>query len=478
MDRQSEPLNKPKKRNLAGKKLPSAPEVEQAILGAIFIDGTAIAKAIHLVKPETFYDRRHQVIFTAMIKLFNKDESLDFMSVYDELKRDGKEKEAGGAAYLAELSASAVSSANIENHCKIILERSILRDLINTAGDISERAFDDAEDPFKILDYAEKKIFEITEGHMKQSYVDMNMAVHRAMEYIETVHNKDYKNIAVPTGFYDLDELLGGFQKTDLVIIAARPSMGKTALALNFIRNAAVDYGIPVAFFSLEMSTLQLLLRLIASEGRVDAYKIRTGKALGSENMKLPKVAAKLRTAPIYIDDAPAQTILEIRAKARRLKTEKNVGMVVVDYLQLIRSPDIKESREREISHISRSLKSLAKELDIPVLALAQLNRSPEARQDKRPQLSDLRESGSIEQDADVVMFINRPEYYNKGATDKDGNPLEGVAEIIVAKHRNGPTDDVKLKFQKEYAKFDNLTEQRILPESTYTRPDETSFDE
>lgn len=252
--------------------------------------------------------------------------------------------------------------------------------------------------------------------------------------------------------------------------------MGKTALALNFIRNAAVEHNIPVAFFSLEMSTLQLLLRFICSEGRLDAYKIRTGKASAADSAKLPKIAAMLRTVPIYIDDAPAQTILEIRAKARRLKTEKNIGMVVVDYLQLIRSPDIKESREREISHISRSLKSLAKELDIPVLALAQLNRSPEARQDKRPQLSDLRESGSIEQDADVVIFINRPDYYKKGGTDEEGNMIEGVAEIMVAKHRNGPTDDVKLKFQKEYARFDNLTGDRLLPDSTYTLPDADPF--
>ncbi len=473
MDNKSEKRSKPPKKNYGHKSMPAAPEVEQAILGSILIDTSAIARVLQLITPAAFFEERHQLIFESIVKLFNKNEALDLMTVYDELQRNGTADAAGGLSYLAELSGSAISSANVENHCKIILERSMLRELINTAGEISEKAFDETEDSFKILDYAERKIFEITEGHLKRSYLDMNAAVHKAMEYIETVHRKDYTHFAVPTGFYDLDELLGGFQKTDLVIIAARPSMGKTALALNFVRNAALEHKIPVALFSLEMSTLQLLLRFICSEGRLDAYKIRTGKASSADSARLPKIAANLRTAPIYIDDAPAQTILEIRAKARRLKTEKQIGMIVIDYLQLIRSPDIKESREREISHISRSLKGLAKELDIPVLALAQLNRSPEARTDKRPQLSDLRESGSIEQDADVVMFINRPDYYKKGLTDEQGNDMEGIAEIIVAKHRNGPTDDVKLKFQKEYARFDNVEQQRFLSETTYTRPDD-----
>jgi replicative DNA helicase len=300
----------------------------------------------------------------------------------------------------------------------------------------------------------------------------MDRAVRDALEYIEAIHSKSNIKFSVPTGFYELDELLGGFQKSDLIIIAARPSMGKTALALTLARNAAIDHKIPVGIFSLEMSTMQLIIRMLCAEGRLNAHLVRTGKLPHEEGVKLSKNAHKLIDAPVFVDDTPAQSVLEIRAKARRLKAEKNIGMIIIDYLQLMQGPAKSESREREISHISRSLKSLAKELNIPVIALAQMNRAVEARTDKRPQLSDLRESGSIEQDADVVTFLYRPEYYGI-KQDQDGNSLEGVAEIIVGKQRNGPTGEVRLAFIKEYARFENLAHARQLEEYSIVPTDE-----
>ncbi|MEJ2618030.1 MAG: replicative DNA helicase, partial [Ignavibacteriaceae bacterium] len=296
--------------------------------------------------------------------------------------------------------------------------------------------------------------FEITESHLKKSFLGMDRAVRDALEYIEAIHSKTNQKFSVPTGFYELDEMLGGFQKSDLVIIAARPSMGKTAFALTLARNAAIEHKVPVGIFSLEMSTMQLIIRMLCAEGRLNAHLVRTGKLPSSEGVKLSKNAHKLIESPIYVDDTPAQTVLEIRAKARRLKVEKNIGMIIIDYLQLMQGPAKAESREREISHISRSLKSLAKELNIPVLALAQLNRAVETRND------------SIEQDADVVIFLNRPEYYGM-MKDENGNSLEGVAEVIVGKQRNGPTGDVKLAFIKEYARFENLAHARQIEEYT-----------
>jgi len=290
----------------------------------------------------------------------------------------------------------------------------------------------------------------------------MDRAVRDALEYIEAIHSQKDRKFSVPTGFYELDELLGGFQKSDLIIVAARPSMGKTAFALTLARNAAIDHGVPIGIFSLEMATMQLIIRMLCAEGRLNAHLVRTGKLPSEEGVKLSKNAHKLINAPLYVDDSPSQTVLEIRAKARRLKAEKNVGMIIIDYLQLMQGPPKAESREREISHISRSLKALAKELNIPVIALAQLNRAVEARTDKRPQLSDLRESGSIEQDADVVIFLNRPEYYGIDK-DENGESNEGVAEIIIGKQRNGPTGTVKLAFIKEYARFENLAHARQI---------------
>lgn len=442
-------------------KPPAATDIEASVLGAMMIEREAVPKAIELLSTESFYLKQHKLIFDAMISLFESGEPVDTVTLYEELKKREQAEEAGGAVYLSKLSQNISSAANIEYHAKIILEKEILRGLITSSHQIAKAAYDGTEDAFDILDQAERKIFEITESHLKRSFTGMDRAVRDALEYIEAIHSNTKQKFSVPTGFYELDEMLGGFQKSDLIIIAARPSMGKTALALTLARNAAVDHKVPVGLFSLEMATIQLVIRMLCAEGRLNAHLVRTGKLPSEEGIKLSKNAHKLIESPLYIDDTPAQTVLEIRAKARRLKAEKNIGMIVIDYLQLMQGPSNSESREREISHISRSLKSLAKELNIPVIALAQLNRAVETRNDKRPQLSDLRESGSIEQDADVVLFLNRPEYYGIKTFMDDATSTEGVAEVIIGKQRNGPTGDVRLAFVKEYARFENLAHAR-----------------
>ncbi len=459
----------------ASVKPPAVPEVEMAVLGAMLIEKEAVPKAIELLAPENFYMKEHRLIFEAMRNLFEANEPVDTVTLYEELKKNSQVEAVGGAAYLSKLSQNISSAANVEYHAKIILEKFILRSLITSTMEIARSAYEGLDDAFELLDAAERKIFEITEETLKKTYTPMDRAVRDAMEYIELIHDKKRQTFSVPTGFYLMDDLLGGFQRSDLIILAARPSMGKTALALSLARNAAVDYKVPVAIFSLEMATIQMVIRLICAEARLNAHQVRSGKLPMEEAHKLTKNIHRLTEAPLYIDDSPSQTVLEIRAKARRLKAEKKIGMIVIDYLQLMSASSKMESREREISHISRSLKALAKELNIPVIALAQLNRAVEARQDKRPQLSDLRESGSIEQDADVVMFIHRPEYYGM-KQDADGNSLEGIAEIIVGKQRNGPTGDVRLKFFKDYAKFENLELVRHIEEAQYQPSKEEDY--
>ncbi len=795
-------------------KPPAAPEIEASVLGAMMIEKEAVPKALEFLRPESFYLTEHQKIYEAMVSLFQQGEPIDTVTLYEELKKREQTDEVGGAVYLSKLSQNISSAANIEYHAKIILEKEILRNLISSSHDIARSAYEGTEDAFDILDRAERKIFDITEAHLKRTFTGMDRAVRDALEYIEAIHTKSAQKFSVPTGFYELDELLGGFQKSDLIIVAARPSMGKclgkgtrilmydgtlkavedvevgnllmgndstprrvlsiargqemmywvrqkhgvdyrvneshilslkrsrnegshsrgdvknicvrdylkqspkwksnykgykapvdfdykdvpldpyllglwlgdgksdnariytqdeevveflyeyaeenrqyvsvleekdkcpaylitggrsqkarnnlvqtalreleilknkhiphcyiannksirlqllaglidsdgfvnhpyggtieitskyenlakqikflcdtlgyrtsikekkatissigyestvwrvrfngnvdeiptrvrrkkgktwtdyrdwkvtgisiepdkvddyygfeidgnrlflledctvthnTAFALSVARNAAVDHKVPVGIFSLEMATMQLVIRLLCAEGRLDAHLVRTGKLPMEEGVKLSKNAHKLIAAPLYIDDTPAQSVLEIRAKARRLKAERDIGLIVIDYLQLMQGPANAESREREISHISRSLKSLAKELKIPVIALAQLNRAVETRTVKRPQLSDLRESGSIEQDADVVIFLNRPEYYGL-LKDENGNSLEGVAEVIIGKQRNGPTGEVKLAFIKEYARFENLAHARQIEAYSAAQIDE-----
>jgi replicative DNA helicase len=446
-------------------KPPAATDIEASVLGAMMIEREAVPKAIELLTSESFYLKEHKLIFEAMVSLFESGEPIDTVTLYEELKKREQAEEVGGAVYLSRLSQNISSAANIEYHAKIILEKEILRGLITSSHEIAKAAYEGTEDAFDILDQAERKIFEITETHLKKSFISMDRAVRDALEYIEAIHSNTKQKFSVPTGFYELDELLGGFQKSDLIIIAARPSMGKTALALTLARNATVDHKVPVGIFSLEMATMQLIIRMLCAEGRLNAHLVRTGKLPMEEGVKLSKNAHRLIESPLYIDDTPAQTVLEIRAKARRLKAEKNIGMIIIDYLQLMQGPSNSESREREISHISRSLKSLAKELNIPVIALAQLNRAVETRTDKRPQLSDLRESGSIEQDADVVLFLNRPEYYGIKTFSDDSTSTDGVAEVIIGKQRNGPTGDIRLAFIKEYARFENLAHARQIEE-------------
>jgi replicative DNA helicase len=456
----------------SGIKPPAVPEIEASVLGAMLIEKEAVPKAFELLTPDSFYLKEHKLIYEAMRYLFEAGIPIDTVTLYDELKKRELVEDVGGIIYITKLSQNISSAANIEYHAKIILEKEILRGLITSAHEIAHSAYSGTDDAFDILDEAERKIFGITEKHLKRSFMGMDRAVKDAMEYIEAIHSNTNSKFSVPTGFYELDDLLGGFQKSDLIIVAARPSMGKTAFALTLARNAAIDNKVPVGIFSLEMSTMQLVIRMLCAEGRLNAHLVRTGKLPMDEGAKLSRNAHKLIEAPVYVDDSPSQSILEIRAKARRLKAEKNIGMIIIDYLQLMTGPAKAESREREISHISRSLKALAKELNIPVIALAQLNRAVEARTDKRPQLSDLRESGSIEQDADVVIFLNRPEYYGI-LKDESGNSNEGVAEVIIGKQRNGPIGDVRLAFIKEYARFENLAHARQIEEYSESQKNE-----
>lgn len=451
------------------KQPPSAVEVETAVLGAMMIDEEAIPKAIEILKPDSFYDKRNRLIFEAASSLYEAGEPIDTVSIYEELKKAGKIEDVGGAAYIGKLTQDVSSAANIDYHARVVMEKWILRKLIASSMEIATAAYEGRDDVFDLLDQAEAKIFQISEEGIKESFTSMERAVKEAWELIEAIHAKKISTFSVPSGFLELDDLLGGFQKSDLIIVAARPSMGKTAFAMSAARNAAMDHNVPIAVFSLEMATTQLVTRLISAEARINAQSLRTGKFKAEDGAKVSRIIHRLSKAPIYIDDTPGISILELRAKARRLKNEKKIGLIIIDYLQLINPSFNMDSREREISTISRSLKALAKELNIPVIALSQLNRQVETRTDKRPQLSDLRESGSIEQDADVVLFLNRPEVY--GITqftggDMNGETTEGMAEVIIGKQRNGPIGDVRMRFIKDYARFENLERFRVLPES------------
>ena len=439
-----------------GRVPPQAVDIEMAVLGAMLLDKEAISKTLEILDDTAFYKPAHQNIFKAMVGLFEKNEAVDSITMVEELRRRGQLDGVGGPVYITELTMRVSSAANVEYHAKIVLEKALLRSLIVASSEVTSRAFNETEDALDLLDDAEQKIFQISERRMKKSFLSMRDAVYNTMEMLESIHGKHSGVTGVPSGFSQLDNLTGGFQPSDLVIVAGRPSMGKTALVLSVARNSAIDHGIPVAFFSLEMSSQQLVLRLICAEARVDAHSVRTGRLPEDQWRQLSTRIGKLHAAKIFIDDTPALGILELRAKARRLKVEHNVGMVVVDYLQLMQGPKSAQSREQEISVISRSLKALAKELNIPVIALSQLNRAVEARTDKRPVLADLRESGAIEQDADVVLFVHRPEMY--GIKVEGDKSVENVADIIIGKQRNGPTGDIQLSFIKQYARFENLS--------------------
>jgi replicative DNA helicase len=424
-------------------------EAEQAVLGAILLDNTAIHKALEVFDPDDFYRKSHQQIFDAMLELIDRGDAVDLLVLRDELERRRALDEIGGPAYLAALVDQVPTAANIEFHAKIVHEKAIARNLLNASIEIATRCYDDSEDVNDILEDAEQKIFSISEGKIKQGFTTLEEIVRRGFEHIEELAERKSWVTGVPTGFVDLDYMTSGLQPSDLIIIAARPAMGKTSLCLNMAQYIGVRAQIPTAIFSLEMSKEQLGIRLLCAESRLDSHNVRIGK-LGDEDwQRLAHASEVLSKAPIYIDDTPALSILEMRAKAKRLKLEKDLGIVIVDYLQLMQARRRHENRQQEITEISRSLKALAKELNVPVVALSQLSRAVEQRTDKRPQLSDLRESGAIEQDADVVMFIYRPDVYFEDA-------LEGTAEIIIGKQRNGPIGTVQLAFIKQWTRFEN----------------------
>ena len=439
----------------SGRVPPQAVDVEMSVLGAMLLEKEAISRALELLDDTAFYKPAHGIIFKAIIALFERNEAADSITVVEELRRMGKLDEIGGPLSISDLTMRVTSGANVEYHAKIVLEKSLLRNLITASTEITGRAFNEQDDALDLLDEAENKIFQISEKRLKRSFIPMKEAVFTTMEMLESIHGQHSGVTGVPSGFTTLDSMTGGFQRSDMIIVAARPSMGKTAFVLSVARNAAVDHDKAVGFFSLEMSTQQLVMRLICAEARVDAQSVRTGRLPEEKWRNLSTRIGKLYNAKIFIDDTPALSILELRAKARRLKAEHDVSMIIVDYLQLMSGPKNAQSREQEISQISRSLKALAKELNIPVIALSQLNRAVEASTDKRPGLANLRESGAIEQDADVVLFIHRPEKYN--IMEEQGRSTQGVAEIIVGKQRNGPTGEVELTFINQYARFENM---------------------
>ncbi len=431
-------------------------EAEKAVLASMIIDSNAIIKVADQINIDDFYSETNKIISKSILEIYQKDEPIDLITLNNYLKDNSVFEKKGGARYLDELVESIPTSANIEYYLRIIQEKAELRRLINICTDTITSAYQETDDVSQIIDKAEVKIFEIAKQRIKEDFIAIKPALTETLEYIEKLyHNRD-KYSGVPCGFMDLDEMTGGFQKSDLIIIAARPSMGKTAMCLNITENVGMKYKNGVAFFSLEMSKQQLCQRLISSYSRIDSQKIRTGKIAPEDFPKIASTVSNLSKAKIFLDDTPAISTLEIRAKARRLITREEINLIIIDYLQLIASPDKRRSdnRQTEIADISRSLKNLARELEVPIIAISQLSRSVETRGgDHRPKLSDLRDSGAIEQDADVVIFIYRDEYYHP----EDDN-IKGKAEMIVAKQRNGPTGTVQLAFNASQARFDNFT--------------------
>ena len=438
-----------------GRMPPQAVEIEQAVLGAMMLEQQALSRAFEILDKSCFYHAAHGRIFEAMYALFEQGTAVDQLTLTEELKRRGQLDDVGGVVYLAKLGSEVATAANIDYHARIVFEKALSRKLIETASEISERAYAGDEDVQTLIDKAEQQLFSLSENQIGEGFESLEEVMGETFEHLERIHAKTGTVLGVDTGFAELNELTSGFQKGDLIILAARPSVGKTALALTLARNAAVDAKIGVAVFSLEMSKMQLAQRLLSAETKVDLHRLRTGRLTEEDWMHLTRNIDRLAQAPIYIDDTPGISVLEARAKARRQLREYGIGMVVIDYLQLMSGHLRTQSREQEISQISRGLKAMAKELDVPILALSQLSRAVESRTDRRPQLSDLRESGSLEQDADVVMFIYRPEMY--GLKSPDGDSLEGVAEIIVGKQRNGPVDSVPLMWNKESATYEAM---------------------
>ncbi len=439
-----------------GRVPPQAIDLEEAVLGAMMLEQNALNSVIEFLKPDVFYKEAHQKIFAAIHDLFADSKPVDILTVTDRLKQKGELDLAGGAYTISMLTNRVASSANVEYHARIVQQKFMQRELIRISSDIIKDSYEDTTDVFDILDKAEKDLFSVSETNLRRNYDDMHSLVKQAIEQIENAKNQEGHISGVPSGYTDLDRITAGWQRSDLIVLAARPGMGKTAFMLTMARNMAVDFKKPIAVFSLEMAGVQLVTRLIASETELAADKLKRGQLEDYEWEQLNARLGALTDAPLYIDDTPALSIFELRAKCRRLKAQHNIEMVIVDYLQLMTagSDNHRGNREQEISNISRSMKSLAKELNIPVLAISQLSRAVETRGgSKRPILSDLRESVAIEQDADMVMFIYRPEYYQI-TEDEQGNSTQGLAELIVAKHRNGALDTVSLRFIQNFAKF------------------------
>ncbi|HEX2919758.1 MAG TPA: replicative DNA helicase [Bacteroidales bacterium] len=442
-----------------GKVPPQAIDMEEAVLGAIMLEKEAVIAVLDILKPESFYKEAHQKIFKAITNLNAREHPVDLYTVTEELRAHQEIDVVGGPVYLTQLTTKVVSAANVDYHARIVQQKYIQRELIRVSTEIQNRSFDDTYDVTELLDYSENELFQIAEGNIKREIAPINIVIKDAIREIEEAGKREDALVGTPSGFTKLDRLTSGWQKAELVIIAARPSMGKTAFALSMARNMAVEHNRYVAIFSCEMSSVQLVNRLIVAETELPGDKIKNGRLNEEEWKQLDSRIKKLVQAPIFIDDTPAISIFELRAKCRRLMAQHKLDIVIVDYLQLMSGPDNSGSREQEVSTISRSLKSIAKELNVPILALSQLNRSVEMRGGtKRPVLSDLRESGAIEQDADMVVFIHRQEKFGI-TTFEDGSSTKGVAEIILAKNRNGPVDDVRLRFREERAQFVDIDE-------------------
>lgn len=432
-------------------------EAEQSVLGAILLDNTAMAKAMEIIIDEDFYRTAHRKVYQGMLELSDRGEVIDHITLTECLKARSELEAVGGAAYLAELVQVVASAANVRYHCKIVREKALLRGLIHTSTEVITRGYEGTTPVDELLDFAERSVFSIAQGKLDRSFTPVNQIIKESLDVVDRLSKRKERVTGVPTGFYDLDDITAGLQASDLIVIAGRPSMGKTSLALGMAQHAALHSGAVVGIFSLEMSKPQLVLRMLSSEARVDSHALRTGRLQKEDWWRLAEAAGRLEQAPIFIDDSGALTVQQMRGKARRLKAEKGLELLIVDYLQLMQGRSDAESRQQEISDISRSLKALAKELNVPVIALSQLSRAVENRKPPIPMLADLRESGAIEQDADVVMFIYREEVYEHNTERK------GIADILVSKHRNGPIGKKELFFHDRFAKFESLENREVV---------------
>lgn len=451
-----------------GRLAPRDIEVEEAVLGALMLERDAFTTVCDILKPESFYDPRHQMVYSAIQSLGAQQKPIDMLTVTEQLRAEGNLEKVGGPVVISQLTAKVASGAHVEFHARIVAQKYLARELITFASGIEGKAYDESNDVDDLLQEAEGRLFEISQRNVKKDVTQIDPVVRQAIEQIQVAANRDSGLSGLETQFHELDALTSGWQNSDLIIIAARPAMGKTAFVLSMAKNMAVNVNTPVAIFSLEMSNLQLVNRLISNVCELEGEKIKSGRLTDADWDKLMSSVQQLYSAPLYIDDTPSLSILDLRTKARRLVREHQVKIIIIDYLQLMNASGMKfGSREQEVSMISRSLKQLAKELNIPIIALSQLNRSVENRgtdgQSKRPQLSDLRESGAIEQDADIVCFIHRPEYYLHSSHDAEGNDIRGLAEFIVAKHRSGKVDDVKMRFVSRFARFQNWDENDLV---------------